>query len=290
MKTRTLLAVAALAWTTAAGSGMLLASREAPAGGLGGDPLEILALGGFRPIAIDLVQARADLDLKRGRHFAVLADLDLLMRLQPRNDGLWAFYLYHLAFNLPPLETTEEAQRKWVLLAVDYGKKALQRFPASSIVHARFGFVCAVGVRRDPVLAEEFTRSQGRSPLAAAVESFDRAARLAPSAKLFWQWGILCRRDMAREELWAERFAEARIQFEAIREEYGQLLARFHTHDAILARGEPQNASEWIAVSRLLELEGRASAEARARLREMETAYPWEADFVSEFRAHLEER
>lgn len=287
MGTRGLLVVAGAGLVIAALSGRALEKFGPPTGGFSGDSLELIALGGFRPIAIDLLQARAQLDHKQGLHYSLLADLDLLLRLQPRNDHLLAFYVSHLAFDLPPLEPSIEARRRWVRHAIDYAKKGLQQFRDSSILPAQFGVVCAVVVPRDPVLVDEFTRSEGTSPIAAAVEAFHAAAERAPDTKLYRLWEIECRRSLARDELRAGRYTKARLQFEAMREGYEILVNRFHSNQAIVARSEPENAADWAEVCR--DLEGAAagsSKRARERLARLSGEYPWDA-FISEFDGSL---
>jgi hypothetical protein len=283
----------ALALLAAGGAAAALATGAAldarrPAGsGFEGDSLEVLALGGFRPLAIDLLQARADLDYRRGRDYALLADLDLLLRLQPKNEELWTFTVYHIAFNLPSLEATEEGQRRWVERALDYAKEGLKRFPASSIVHALFGFVCIDVVTRHPVLVDSFARSEGRSPAQAAAEAYERAVELGPGDLQNWLWAIECRRTVAWEELQSSRFETARAQFERMADLHRRIRDRFGEPGSIASRHEAENTNDWMDVCRCLEREGTESTAARERLRGMRSAYPWDR-FIGPFLEQLE--
>ncbi|MBI1852718.1 MAG: hypothetical protein HYR85_20445 [Planctomycetes bacterium] len=273
---RPLALVAAISLLVAIASGTWLDAHRLRETGFQGDSLELLALGGFRPLAIDLLQARADLDYRSGKDFEVLADLDLLLRLQPRNDELWCFYVYHVAFNLPALEASEAGQCRWIERAVAYGKEGLKRFPTSSIVHSLFGFVCVGVVTRHPALVESFARSEGRSPLVAALEAYDRAAELRPDVLANWIWAIECRRNLALEDVRSSRFDDARARFERMGEDYRRVLSRFGGPASIVDRREADDAAAWIEVCRLLEREGMKSVAARERLKGMKDAYPWD--------------
>ncbi len=72
------------------------------------------AIGALRGLIVDYLWIKVHLNKEKGLFFEVMADTDLITRLQPRFASVWAFHGHNMAYNISVATHTEQERWEWV--------------------------------------------------------------------------------------------------------------------------------------------------------------------------------
>ena len=72
------------------------------------------AIGAFRGLIVDFLWIRLNLMKENGQFFELMADANLITKLQPRFPQVWAFNAHNLAYNVSVATQTLEERWEWV--------------------------------------------------------------------------------------------------------------------------------------------------------------------------------
>lgn len=147
------------------------------------EPLFLL-LGGMKPLIVDYVWLRADANYREGRYWELLADFDLLTRLQRRNEMVWFWYGYHLVFNLCSGEEREEKAWVWVERGLDLLIKGMAANPKSDFLRIFSSTVLLHRCRGNAYFQEKFKEAKQLLPSEMALSVIREAVSLQPDQKV----------------------------------------------------------------------------------------------------------
>lgn len=72
------------------------------------------AIGVLRGLIVDYLWIKVNLMKERGLYFEVMADADLITKLQPRFGAVWAFHGHNMAYNISVATHTQQERWEWV--------------------------------------------------------------------------------------------------------------------------------------------------------------------------------
>lgn len=72
------------------------------------------AIGTLRGIIVDYLWIKVNLMKERGLFYEVMADAELITKLQPRFAAVWAFHGHNMAYNISVATHTQEERWEWV--------------------------------------------------------------------------------------------------------------------------------------------------------------------------------
>ncbi|MCZ6837562.1 MAG: hypothetical protein O7G85_17435 [Planctomycetota bacterium] len=72
------------------------------------------AIGALRGIVVDILWMKVHIMQEEGLFFEVMADAELITKLQPRFAQVWAFHGHNMAYNISVATNTEEERWEWV--------------------------------------------------------------------------------------------------------------------------------------------------------------------------------
>jgi len=72
------------------------------------------AIGALRGLIVDYLWLKVTLQKEKGLLYEVMADADLITKLQPRFPEVWAFHGHNLAYNISVMTNTPEERWAWV--------------------------------------------------------------------------------------------------------------------------------------------------------------------------------
>lgn len=72
------------------------------------------AIGALRGIIVDYLWIKVHIMKERGLFYEVMADAELITRLQPRFAAVWAFHGHNMAYNISVATHTQEERWEWV--------------------------------------------------------------------------------------------------------------------------------------------------------------------------------
>ncbi len=185
----------------AGGTGTIL-ERARQASGIGFSRARV-PLGGFEPLAVNLLWARGDVALSEGRLSDAVAAITLVTELQPRVTAAWGFLSYILAWARSESSGDPEEQWRWVREGIRILSRGLALNPGNPELLWTMGRIYRYRLSWDPALRDLAERKLGRAPEELAVEWFRRLHRRAPS-------------DVSRQEM-----AEAARRLGLLRERRG---------------------------------------------------------------------
>ena len=160
------------------------------------------AIGALRGIIVDYLWIKVQLMKEKGLYYEVMADADLITKLQPRFSAVWAFHAHNMAYNISVAHNTEQERWEWVKQGIDLIRnKGLRYNPNDLQLHRELAFFFAhklEGVSDDAHLfykrefAREWHNILGRPPydyeariqwiktVADAAATLDQAERATP--------------------------------------------------------------------------------------------------------------
>jgi hypothetical protein len=140
------------------------------------------AIGALRGLIVDYLWIKIHLQKQKGLYYEVMADADLITRLQPRFSAVWAFHGHNMAYNISVAHNTEQERWEWVSAGIDLVRnRGLRYNPNDLQLHRELAFWFAhkiEGVADDAhlyykrELAREWHGLLGEPP-------FDHEARIA---------------------------------------------------------------------------------------------------------------
>ena len=77
------------------------------------------AMGALRGLIVDILWVRVNMMKEAGQFYEVMADADLITKLQPRFAPVWAFHGHNMAYNISVATHTLEERWEWVNAGID---------------------------------------------------------------------------------------------------------------------------------------------------------------------------
>ncbi|MHC5023567.1 MAG: hypothetical protein ACYTGG_06605 [Planctomycetota bacterium] len=100
--------------------------------------------GSLRGLLVDFLWLRIDINKSRGLFFEVMADADIITRLQPRFAGVWAFHGHNMAYNISVATHTQEDRWEWVNAGLRLIRnEGLRHNPNDLLLHRELAFFFA---------------------------------------------------------------------------------------------------------------------------------------------------
>jgi hypothetical protein len=140
------------------------------------------AIGALRGLIVDYLWIKIHLQKQKGLYYEVMADADLITKLQPRFSAVWAFHGHNMAYNISVAHNTEQERWEWVRAGIELVRnRGLRYNPNDLQLHRELAFWFAhkvEGVADDAhlyykrELAREWHGLLGEPP-------FDHTARIA---------------------------------------------------------------------------------------------------------------
>jgi hypothetical protein len=140
------------------------------------------AIGALRGLIVDYLWIKIHLMKQKGLYYEVMADADLITKLQPRFSAVWAFHGHNMAYNISVAHNTEQERWEWVNAGIELVRnRGLRYNPNDLQLHRELAFWFAhkiEGVADDAhlyykrELAREWHGLLGEPP-------FDHAERIA---------------------------------------------------------------------------------------------------------------
>lgn len=109
----------------------------------GAPPFVVLgtAIGAVRGIIVDYLWIKVNLRKQAGLYFEVMADADLITKLQPRFAAVWAFQGHNMAYNISVIHNTSEERWEWVKAGINLVRnKGLRYNPNDLQLHRELAF------------------------------------------------------------------------------------------------------------------------------------------------------
>ena len=109
----------------------------------GAPPFVVLgtAIGAVRGIIVDYLWIKVNLRKQAGLYFEVMADADLITKLQPRFAAVWAFQGHNMAYNISVIHNTQEERWEWVKAGINLVRnKGLRYNPNDLQLHRELAF------------------------------------------------------------------------------------------------------------------------------------------------------
>ena len=109
----------------------------------GAPPFVVLgtAIGAVRGIIVDYLWIKVNLRKQAGLYFEVMADADLITKLQPRFAAVWAFQGHNMAYNISVIHNTQEERWEWVKAGINLVRnKGLRYNPNDLHLHRELAF------------------------------------------------------------------------------------------------------------------------------------------------------
>ncbi len=72
------------------------------------------AIGALRGLIVDYLWIKVTIQKERGLLYEVMADADLITKLQPRFPDVWAFHGHNMAYNISVMTNTQDERWAWV--------------------------------------------------------------------------------------------------------------------------------------------------------------------------------
>ncbi|MSR40827.1 MAG: hypothetical protein EXS10_02865 [Phycisphaerales bacterium] len=99
------------------------------------------ALGALRGLIVDYLWLKVTWMKEKGLFYEVMADADLITRLQPRFPEVWAFHGHNMAYNISVVTNTPEERWAWVNAGIDLVRNRGIRYnPNDLVLHKELAF------------------------------------------------------------------------------------------------------------------------------------------------------
>ena len=77
------------------------------------------AIGALRGLIVDYLWIKINMMKQKGLFYEVMADADLITKLQPRFGQVWSFHGHNMAYNVSVMTDTPEERWAWVTAGID---------------------------------------------------------------------------------------------------------------------------------------------------------------------------
>ncbi len=102
------------------------------------------AMGALRGVIVDYLWIKVHMNKQKGLYYEVMADADLITKLQPRFSAVWAFHGHNMAYNISVAHNTEEERWEWVKQGIDLIRnRGLRYNPNDLQLHRELSFFFA---------------------------------------------------------------------------------------------------------------------------------------------------
>jgi len=102
------------------------------------------AIGVLRGVIVDYLWIKVHLNKQKGLYYEVMADADLITKLQPRFSAVWAFHAHNMAYNISVAHNTDEERWEWVKQGIDLIRnRGLRYNPNDLQLHRELSFFFA---------------------------------------------------------------------------------------------------------------------------------------------------
>ncbi len=99
------------------------------------------AIGALRGLIVDYLWLKVHIRKQQGQYYEVMADADLITKLQPRFPGVWAFHGHNMAYNISVATHTERERWEWVKAGIDLVRnRGLRYNPDDLELHKELAF------------------------------------------------------------------------------------------------------------------------------------------------------
>jgi hypothetical protein len=100
-----------------------------------------MSIGALRGLLVDYLWIKIHQMQKDGLYFEVMADADLITKLQPRFPQVWVFHAHNMAYNISVMTHTIEERWEWVNEGMRLlREKALRANPDDLVLHKELAF------------------------------------------------------------------------------------------------------------------------------------------------------
>jgi tetratricopeptide (TPR) repeat protein len=162
-----------------AGLAGLLAESARDDAGIISSPAQV-PLGGFEPLAVDLLFLRAEKLIEEQRLPEAIAAVRLVTELQPRVPDAWSILGNTIAWRNSESSGDPEEQWKYAREAITIFERGLEHNPDSKQLYFSFGIFFLMRLVEDEDLRPVAERELGAPPAAFALKAFHEADRLSP--------------------------------------------------------------------------------------------------------------
>ena len=99
------------------------------------------AIGAFRGLIVDYLWIKVNLMKEQGLYYEVMADADLITKLQPRFAPVWSFHGHNMAYNISVATNTPEERWEWVNAGIRLLRdEGLKMNPQDLLLHKDLAF------------------------------------------------------------------------------------------------------------------------------------------------------
>lgn len=99
------------------------------------------AIGAVRGIIVDYLWIKVNIMKQKGLFFDVMADADLITKLQPRFAAVWAFHGHNMAYNISVIHNSAPERWEWVKEGINLVRnKGLRYNPNDLQLHRELSF------------------------------------------------------------------------------------------------------------------------------------------------------
>ena len=109
----------------------------------GAPPFVVLGtmIGALRGVIVDFLWIKVNIMKERGQFFEVMANADLITKLQPRFAGVWAFHGHNMAYNISVATYTQEERWDWVNAGLRLVRdEGIRANPNNLLLHKELAF------------------------------------------------------------------------------------------------------------------------------------------------------
>lgn len=100
-----------------------------------------MSIGALRGLLVDYLWIKIHQMQQDGLYFEVMADADLITKLQPRFPQVWVFHAHNMAYNISVMTHTIEERWEWVNEGIRLlREKALRANPDDLVLHKELAF------------------------------------------------------------------------------------------------------------------------------------------------------
>jgi hypothetical protein len=99
------------------------------------------AIGALRGLIVDYLWIKVHIMKEKGLFYEVMADADLITKLQPRFAAVWAFHGHNMAYNISVACHTQEERWEWVNAGIRLVRdEGLRHNPNDLVLHKELAF------------------------------------------------------------------------------------------------------------------------------------------------------
>src|SRR5262245_53289152 len=99
------------------------------------------AVGAVRGLIVDWLWLKVNIMKEKGLFYEVMADADMITKLQPRFAEVWSFHGHNMAYNISVTLNSREDRWKWVMAGIDLVRnKGLRYNPNDMNLHRELAF------------------------------------------------------------------------------------------------------------------------------------------------------